>query len=56
VPRNVSDTCCGVDEHCIVYYTNIFELSEIANVKSTNFLGVVIDNTLSWEDHVEKKL
>jgi hypothetical protein len=27
--------------------------SEIANVKSTNFLGVVIDNTLSWEHHVE---
>jgi hypothetical protein len=27
--------------------------SEIANVKSTNFLVVVIDNTLSWEDHVE---
>jgi hypothetical protein len=28
--------------------------SVIANVKSTNFLGVVIDNTLSWEDHVKK--
>jgi hypothetical protein len=27
--------------------------SEIVNVKSTNFLGVVIDNTLSWEDHVK---
>jgi hypothetical protein len=28
--------------------------TEIVNAKSTNFLGVVIDNTLSWEDHVEK--
>jgi hypothetical protein len=32
----------------------LIKSSEIANVKSTNFLGVVIDNTLSWEDHVEK--
>jgi hypothetical protein len=27
---------------------------EIANVKSTNFLGVVIDSTLSWEVHIER--
>jgi hypothetical protein len=27
---------------------------EISNVKSTNFLGVVIDSTLSWESHNER--
>ena len=31
----------------------LIKSSEIANVKSTNFLVAVIDNTLSWEDHVE---
>jgi hypothetical protein len=27
---------------------------EISNVKSTNFLGVVIDSNLSWEIHIER--
>jgi hypothetical protein len=27
---------------------------EIVNVKSPNFVGVVIDNTLSWEEHIER--
>jgi hypothetical protein len=26
---------------------------EIVNVKSTNFLGVATDSTLSWEEHIE---
>jgi hypothetical protein len=27
---------------------------EISNVKSTDFLGVVIDSNLSWETHIER--
>jgi hypothetical protein len=27
---------------------------EISNVKSTDFLGVVIDSNLSWEIHIER--
>jgi hypothetical protein len=32
----------------------LIQNKEIVNVKSTNFLGVVIDSSLSWEEHIER--
>jgi hypothetical protein len=50
--------------HCILFQTkqckqeselNILIMNrKITNVKSTNFLGVIIDSTLSWEVHIER--
>jgi hypothetical protein len=50
--------------HCILFQTKqcrqesnlkiLIKNREISNVKSTNFLGVVIDCTLSWELHIDK--
>jgi hypothetical protein len=49
--------------HYILFHTKQYRLEinlkilvknrDIQNVKSTNFLGVVIDSTLSWEAHIE---
>jgi hypothetical protein len=49
--------------HYILFHTKHYRLDsnlkilvknkEIQNVRSTNFLGVVIDSTLSWEAHIE---
>jgi hypothetical protein len=49
--------------HYILFHTKQYRLDsnlkilvknrEIQYVRSTNFLGVVIDNTLSWEAHIE---
>jgi hypothetical protein len=35
---------------CVVLIRN----REIVNMKSTNFLGVLIDSNLSWEVHIER--
>jgi hypothetical protein len=32
----------------------LIKYREIFNVKSTNSLGVIIDNNLSWEVHIER--
>jgi hypothetical protein len=45
-----------IPENLSIHESNLkipIKNSEIANIKSTNFLGAVINNTLSWEDHVE---
>ena len=41
---------CGQESNLKILIKN----REISNVKSTNFLGVVIDSTLSQELHIEK--
>jgi hypothetical protein len=50
--------------HCILFQTKLSrqesELKipgknrEIVNAKSTNYLGVIIDNNLNWEVHIER--
>jgi hypothetical protein len=54
------------ETHCILFQTRhsrqesnpkiLIKNREISNVKSTDFLGVVIDSYLSWEKHIDRIL
>jgi len=34
ISRNVSGLCCVVDVNCVLYYTNLFELSPGSSVST----------------------